>query len=225
MNILKSGLVAVALATSVTAGAAAQQHRHTPRTATVSYSQSAGGQRQQVTVTTDTAGVDAFSDTTSVVTAATADTLPGRAAYNAYFDFDSDNLPFGLSRMFKGAEAFFWVVFAIFVLAIFAPVIAVVVLLILLYRSRQRKLQEDRMVRKNGQPLHEQPANRPAGDDSLWATGVQQGCLGVGLMAFFAFIGINLGIGIGALLVCVGAGKMIVAKSAEEKRKRNGENA
>ena len=223
MNILKSGLLAVALAATVTAGAAAQQHRHTPRPATVNFSQSAGGQQRAASAATDTTGVDAFSDTTSAAPAASADTLPAPSAFSASANFDDDGFPFGLWPSFWGAETLFWLVIALIGLVFLAPVIGLAVLFILLYRYRQRKRQVAGTAQEAGQTLHERPASRPGGSGGQWAAGVQQCCLGAGLMAFFAIVDIKFGIGFGALLVCVGAGKMIVARSSRKKERNNDE--
>ena len=70
------------------------------------------------------------------------------------------------------------------------------------------------MAMQNGQPIPDQLLDEHRdSDDELRQKGIRQTFLGVGLLAFFGYVGSTLGIGIGILVTVIGLGKLAIVKT------------
>ena len=54
-------------------------------------------------------------------------------------------------------------------------------------------------------------------NEQQWQRGVKTAATGLGLMLLFAFLGAEQLIGVGALVLCMGAGQMIIGKTSRKK--------
>ena len=202
--------IAMMLTLGLSAQAAAQNHRHHNATA--------------VMATDDTTAndeVEAFSDTTS---AALKDTMMAPVGNRSGYTFKVNGIPLPddvVSDLFdvsEGAEglAGIMVVFIIFL----APVLIIALVLFFVYKNRKNRMRLAEEAMKHGQPIPDQFVNPgTSGDDhdEVRQKGIRQTCLGVGLMIFLGYTAGDIGIGIGALVTCIGIGNLLIARS----QKRN----
>lgn len=202
--------IAMMLTLGLSAQAAAQNHRHHNATA--------------VMATDDTTAndeVEAFSDTTS---AALKDTMMAPVSNSRGYTFKFNGIPLPddvVSDLFdvsEGAEglAGIMVVFIIFL----APVLIIALVLFFVYKNRKNRMRLAEEAMKHGQPIPDQFVNPgTSGDDhdEVRQRGIRQTCLGVGLMIFLGYTAGDIGIGIGALVTCIGIGNLLIARS----QKRN----
>jgi hypothetical protein len=108
------------------------------------------------------------------------------------------------------------VVFIIFL----APVLIIALVLFFVYKNRKNRMRLAEEAMKHGQPIPDQFVNPgTSGDDhdEVRQKGIRQTCLGVGLMIFLGYTAGDIGIGIGALVTCIGIGNLLIARS----QKRN----
>ena len=72
------------------------------------------------------------------------------------------------------------------------------------------------MAMKQGQPIPDELLTEPKStDDDLWQKGLRQTFLGVGLLAFFGYVGSTVGVGIGILVTVIGLGKLAIVKTSK----------
>ena len=185
--------------------AASQKHRHTPRGT------------ELVDTSKHSSGVDAFSDTTSI-----------DSAYNSSFDddWDSDDpIEKGvgkmLENMFSDTGLFSGMVIAIVAIVIIfllAPILIILLIFYFVNKNRKEKMKLAQMAMEKGQPIPENLLNNQPdelGDE--YQKGMRQCFVGVGLMIFLWYAAGSIGFGIGALVFCIGLGKVFAAKSVGRK--------
>jgi hypothetical protein len=118
-----------------------------------------------------------------------------------------------------GIEGMMGMTFALMVILIifvFSPLIILGLILFFVYRNRKQKMRLAEMAMKQGQPIPDQLFDEPKEtDDELWKKGLRQTFLGVGLLAFFGYIGSTFGIGIGILVTVIGLGKLAIVKTSK----------
>lgn len=208
--------IAMMLTLGLSAQAAAQNHRHHNATA--------------VMATDDTTAndeVEAFSDTTS---AALKDTMMApvgnRSGYTVKFNGIPlpDDVVSDLFDVSEGAEGLAGIMalgVVVLVLIFFlAPVLIIALVLFFVYKNRKNRMRLAEEAMKHGQPIPDQFVNPgTSGDDhdEVRQKGIRQTCLGVGLMIFLGYTAGDIGIGIGALVTCIGIGNLLIARS----QKRN----
>ncbi len=206
MNMKKVLIVlTMMLALGMSVQAASQKHRHTPRGT------------ELVDTTKQTSGVDAFSDTTSI-----------DSAYSSSFDddWDSDDpIEKGvgkmLENMFSDTGLFSGMVIAIVAIVIIfllAPILIILLIFYFVNKNRKEKMKLAQMAMEKGQPIPENLLNNQPdelGDE--YQKGMRQCFVGVGLMIFLWYAAGSIGFGIGALVFCIGLGKVFAAKSVGRK--------
>lgn len=193
------------LALGMSVQAASQKHRHTPRGT------------ELVDTSKHSSGVDAFSDTTSI-----------DSAYNSSFDddWDSDDpIEKGvgkmLENMFSDTGLFSGMVIAIVAIVIIfllAPILIILLIFYFVNKNRKEKMKLAQMAMEKGQPIPENLLNNQPdelGDE--YQKGMRQCFVGVGLMIFLWYAAGSIGFGIGALVFCIGLGKVFAAKSVGRK--------
>jgi hypothetical protein len=76
---------------------------------------------------------------------------------------------------------------------------------------------------QNGQPIPDRLLNENNGDayDDEYQKGMRQCFVGVGLMIFLGYAAGSVGFGIGALVFCIGLGKVFASKTAQKKNNPN----
>ena len=193
------------LALGMSVQAASQKHRHTPRGT------------ELVDTSKHSSGVDAFSDTTSI-----------DSAYSSSFDddWDSDDpIEKGvgkmLENMFSDTGLFSGMVIAIVAIVIIfllAPILIILLIFYFVNKNRKEKMKLAQMAMEKGQPIPENLLNNQPdelGDE--YQKGMRQCFVGVGLMIFLWYAAGSIGFGIGALVYCIGLGKVFAAKSVGRK--------
>ena len=183
------------------AQAAAQKHRHTPRGT------------ELVDTTKHNSAVDAFSDTT--------DTAGVNYFDDADFDEDEEEqVKRGISMMFEklGDEGMLSAVIvpivAIIVIFLLAPLLIIIAIFYFVNKNRKDKIKLAQMAMEKGQPIPDELLNaKPEELSDEYQSGMRQCFVGVGLMIFLYFAAGTIGFGIGALVFCIGLGKIIAAKS------------
>ena len=206
MNMKKVLIVLTLMLTlGMSVQAASQKHRHTPRGT------------ELVDTTKQTSGVDAFSDTTSI------DSVDN---YSFDDEWDSDDpVEEAIGKVFerisgdsKMMTGMIIAVVAIVVIFLVAPVLILLLIFYFVNKNRKQKMKLAQMAMEKGQPIPENLLNNQPdelGDE--YQKGMRQCFVGVGLMIFLWYAAGSIGFGIGALVFCIGLGKVFAAKSVGRK--------
>lgn len=208
------------LAIIASAPSMAQTHRHHPRKA-------------QVTVKVDStsASVSAYSDTTDNDNAQYGSDTIDKGGNSSTVDNDdndfSDN-PFSFFKEMVGmgvSGVFIATVCILFVLIIvLSPIILIAVILYFVNKRRNDKYRLAEKAVSSGQPIpQEMLKTERQSDDYLWRKGIKNGAIGLGLMAFFWFLGWNTMAGIGAFVFFFGAGQALIARTSANKQNKKEE--
>lgn len=197
------------LVLGLTTEAVAQKHRHTPQP-----------QQTELVDSTSKNGVEAFSDTTSTASTPTA------ADDNFPFDDEDDYVvTTNLDRFFDhfgvmqtGLAGMFFVLIVLLIIFVLSPLLIIIAVFYFVNKNRKDKMRLAQMAMQQGQPIPDQllKEQSPIGDEE-YKSGIRQCFVGVGLMIFLWFAAGEVGFGIGALVFCIGLGKVIVAKSTASK--------
>ena len=194
--------IAMVLALGMNVEAAAQKHRHTPRT-------------EQVDSTKAKDAIEAFSDTTAVDEKAEDDTYVTRSV--TYSSKDAQELKEVMDVM--GSFAVPWVavsIVSVVVIFLLAPLLIILVVFYFVNKNRKERYKLAQMAIQNGQPIPDevlkgQPLNTKETSNDYTA-GMRQIFLGIGLAIFLGIVAGKIGFGIGALVFCIGLGKVVIAK-------------
>lgn len=157
--------------------------------------------------------LEAYSDTTNVAYDSTVVSRRHRIGY-----VDGSGI---VNDIFGniGVEGMWGMTFVLMVLVIIfviAPVIILALLFFFLYKNRKQKMKMAEMAMKQGQPIPDELlVDHKETDDELWQKGLRQTFLGVGLLAFFGYVGSTLGIGVGILVTVIGLGKLAIVKTSK----------
>ena len=204
--------------------AAGQKHRHTPR-------------KDQVD-TTKNGAIEAFSDTTTVdsvtvtkhkgkVTVTTR-TSPWTTNTRTY-EVDDDDFGSLISNVFsempgKDIAGMFFVLCVLLIIFVLAPVFIIIALFYFINKNRKEKMRLAQMAMQQGQPIPDQLLNeKPIDADDEYQKGMRQCFVGVGLMVFLGYAAGQVGFGIGALVFCIGLGKVFASKTAQKKSNKDNE--
>ena len=197
------------LVLGLTTEAVAQKHRHTPQP-----------QQTELVDSTSKNGVEAFSDTTSTASTPTA------ADDNFPFDDEDDYVvTTNLDRFFDhfgvmqtGLAGMFFVLIVLLIIFVLSPLLIIIAVFYFVNKNHKDKTRLAQMAMQQGQPIPDQllKEQSPVGDEE-YKSGIRQCFVGVGLMIFLWFAAGEVGFGIGALVFCIGLGKLIVAKSTASK--------
>ena len=162
--------------------------------------------------------LEAYSDTTDV---ADDTTVVSRHHRIGGYTNSIDNvnnifervLGIGVGGMAAGMV---FVLLVLFILFVLAPVIILIVLFYFINKNRKQKMKLAEMAMKQGQPIPDQLlVEQKETDSELWQKGLRQTFLGVGLLAFFGYVGSTLGIGVGILVTVIGLGKLAIVKTSK----------
>ncbi len=172
-------------------------------------------------------GVEAYSDTTSVASAP-ADSMAEDSGYNAAADDDAywddaysdlvvEEIPSWLRNLGGSVGATAIVIVVIFTVLFFIllPVIIVIMVLRHIIKRHNDKVALAEKAVENGQPIPEELLRvDKQSSEYLWKTGIRHVAIGVGLMVMFGIWGSETLIGIGGLIVCLGIGQLVMAKTS-----------
>ncbi|MBQ8487409.1 MAG: hypothetical protein IJ533_10230 [Prevotella sp.] len=125
----------------------------------------------------------------------------------------------------EGLMGMGFVLLVLMIIFVVAPVLLLGLVLFFVYRNRKQKMRLAEMAMKQGQPIPDQLlVEHRETDDEVWQKGIRQTFLGVGLLAFFGYVGSSLGIGVGILVTCLGLGKLVIVKTSNKKNDNGKEN-
>ena len=185
----------------------AQKHRHTP-------------QQTELVDSTSKNVVEAFSDTTSTSQSSAADD-------NWPLDEDED------AQVVKTADRFFdfmdsqmsgmfFVLAVLLIIFVLSPVFIIIAVFYFINKNRKDKIRLAQMAMQQGQPIPDQLLkDQPGNADEEYKKGIRQCFVGVGLMIFLGYAAGTVGFGIGALVFCIGLGKVFVSKTAGNSNTNN----
>lgn len=109
-----------------------------------------------------------------------------------------------------------FVLAVLMIIFVIAPVLILGLLLFFIYRNRKQKMKLAEMAVKQGQPIPDQLLiDHKETDDELWQKGIRQTFLGIGLMIFLGYTAGEIGVAIGALVACLGVGKLVIVKTSK----------
>ena len=173
----------------------------------------------------------AYSDTTSTAFGNAADTDVADDDDNdtAGYTYTMSSNPLNMDH-FDNPFAFFvalfgagfgGIVLALFILLIIllvflSPLIVVYIIYRFLKRLYSDKVRLAEKAIASGSPMAKSASTTVMGsaDQELWSKGVKNVALGLGLIILFAFWGLQALCGIGALIMCLGIGKMVIARTS-----------
>ena len=189
----------------------AQKHRHTPQ--------------QELVDSTSKDAVEAFSDTTTTVATPT-----GTVDDDWTKEDDADErIEKHISRIVtswdsKDALGVLLVLGVLLIIFVLAPVLIIVALFYFINKNRKEKMRLAQMAMQQGQPIPDQLLNeKPIDVDDEYQKGMRQCFVGVGLMIFLGYAAGEVGFGIGALVFCIGLGKVFASKTAQKREMKNNE--
>ena len=208
--------MALLLTLSMGMQAAGQKHRHTPR--------------QELVDSTNNGAIEAYSDTTTSDTAKsgkakvtiTTSTSPWSTNTTTY-EMDDDSFGSMISHAFgdmrgKDIAGMFFVLCVLIILFVLAPVFIIIALFYFINKNRKEKMRLAQMAMQQGQPIPDQLLNDKLGNDAdEYQHGMRQCFVGVGLMIFLGYAAGTVGFGIGALVFCIGLGKVFASKTANRR--------
>ena len=221
---MKKVLFTLALLLTLSMGlqAAGQKHRHTPRNEQVDSANNGGIVVFSDTTSTDTVTVTKHNAKLTVTTK----TSPWSSNTTTY-DIDEDDFGNIISNAFsemrgKDLAGMFFVLCVLLILFVLAPVLIIIALFYFINKNRKEKMRLAQMAMQQGQPIPNQLLNgEPADADDEYQKGMRQCFVGVGLMVFLGYAAGQVGFGIGALVFCIGLGKVFAAKTAQKKRDKD----
>ncbi len=223
---MKKVLLTLTLLLTLTTGmqAAGQKHRHTPR--------------QEKVDSTNKDAVVVYSDTTSMDTMTTTKhkgkvtiTTPTSpwSSNTVTYEMDDENFGSMLKHLFvdmdsNGIAGMFFVLGVLLILFVLAPVLIIIALFYFINKNRKEKMRLAQMAMQQGQPIPDQLLKEnPIDSDDEYQKGMRQCFVGVGLMVFLGYAAGQVGFGIGALVFCIGLGKVFASKTAQKRNDKNNE--
>ncbi len=195
--------IVMLLTLTISAGAASQNHRHHATNKVESVADSA--QTDELEAYSDTTG--AASDTVNYsVTVSTPSVHTVSISADDWQDF------VGLSHL--SAYGMLTAVIVVFCIFVLSPIVILGLLFFFVYKNRKQRLQYAQQAMMNGQTVADNIADTQtkAPIVDLRTKGIRQICLGVGLMILLYSIMGNLGLGIGALVFCIGLGNLLISR-------------
>lgn len=204
--------------------AQAQRHRHTPRTETVSHKAKASDRSHKAAAEkAQNGGIEAFSDTTSSADD-TVDTAVVDTTYTSGYHVQEDD--FNESPWFvkaiTGALGVGAVIFALLIvvlvfLFLVSPFIIIILVLRYLIRRHNDNVRLAEKAMESGQAVPSGAKiakHRTYSNEDQWQRGIKTASIGLGLMALFWFIGAEQLVGVGVLILCMGAGQMLIGRTS-----------
>ncbi len=173
----------------------------------------------------------AYSDTTSTAfgNAADTDVADDDADDSAGYTYTMSSNPLNMDH-FDNPLAFFVALFGagfggimlallillVILLIFLSPLIVVYLIYRLLKSLHNDKVRLTEKAIASGRPIAKSSSTTVYGstDQELWNKGVKNVALGLGLIMLFGFWGAYALCGIGALIMCLGIGKMVIARTS-----------
>ena len=171
--------------------------------------------------------IEAFSDTTSSQSGSVvAPPVPLDPDFDDFFDEDEDGPVEGQifnsfwdnmdTNSFMGM---FFVLAVLIIIFVISPIVIIGLILWFIYKNRKNRMRLAEMAMQIGQPIPDElmPKAEEAPDD-VRQKGIRQICLGIGLTFFLGWVAGKIGAGIGILVLCIGLGNLLIARSSKNKQ-------
>lgn len=159
--------------------------------------------------------IEVFSDTTSVDSAVIQ--LPADEDDEEMTRYPMSTFDRVIKKMDgKDVLGMLFVLGVLLIIFVLAPVMIIVALFYFITKNRREKMKLAQMAVQSGQPIPDQLLNEKVTDE--FQKGLRQCFVGIGLMIFLGFTVGQVGFGVGALVTCIGLGKVVVGKMAEKNR-------
>lgn len=200
---MKKVVIAIMMLLTLAVGgqAASQKHRHTPQEELVDSAQKNA--------------VEVYSDTTGVVDQQEADQ---QEADDEWSEEKDRQVMTGIDRLFssvdKNTEGLLFILAVLFIIFVLSPVLIIVVLFYFIRKNRKDKMRLAQMAMQNGQPIPDKLLEDKVNNvTEEYQRGMRQCFVGVGLMIFLGYAAGHVGFGVGALVFCIGLGKVFASKT------------
>jgi hypothetical protein len=220
---MKQYLIALALTLALNAGAAGVQprHRHHPPTEQVDPAQTKQPSALASAVdSSDTEGIEAYSDTTSAAVAGGVDSVYQSSPDDSSTSIDFDTHPL-LRKILGGTIGVGGTLIAVVVvlailLCVLAPFIVLIFLLRYLINRHNNRVTLAEKAMETGQPIPDNLKPVDTGSAEFYRQkGIKNTAIGVGLFIMFWIWDSGLLMGIGALVACYGIGQIIIGKTSK----------
>ncbi len=169
--------------------------------------------------------IEAFSDTTSSQSGSVVNP-PAPLNFDDYFDDEDDDDPVNgqiLNSFWEDMDTtsfmgMFFVLAVLLIIFVISPIVIIGLILWFIYKNRKNRMRLAEMAMQNGQPIPDElmPKTDEAPDD-VRQKGIRQACLGIGLTFLLGIVAGKIGAGIGILVLCIGLGNLLIARSANRK--------
>ena len=139
------------------------------------------------------------------------------------YEFEDEDFGSVMRHLFstmdgKDFAGMFFVLGVLFILFVLAPVLIIITLFYFINKNRKEKMRLAQMAVQQGQPIPDRLLEeKPADADEEYQKGMRQCFVGVGLMIFLGYAAGEVGFGIGALVFCIGLGKVFASRTARNK--------
>ena len=176
----------------------------------------------QVAQNDTTDEVEVFSDTTSVDSAAVADAWDDMDEDDAenWSSSDTQSLINQLGVDVNDLFGMLFVIIVLMIMFVLAPVGLIAMVLYFIYKNRKDKMRLMEMAIKNGKQIPVDALGNPSSyTNDIWNKGVKQMFLGAGLAFLLWFPLGKFGIAIGALILLIGCGNMVIGYNAKQKQR------
>ena len=184
----------------------AQKHRHTP-------------QAKELVDSTSKDAVEVYSDTTSASTTV-ADTDNDDDWTRDDAQYPATIMDHMLDKAAEGSSeiaGMFFVLAVLLIIFVVSPVFIIIALFYFINKNRKDKMRLAQMAMQQGQPIPDKLLEEQVGSgDEDFKKGMRQCFIGVGLMIFLGFAAGTIGFGVGALVFCIGLGKIVAVKMAQK---------
>ncbi len=169
--------------------------------------------------------IELFSDTTQDTSAVATPMFPDDEDFDFGFDDpDFDEEPFRIDSMFDNLDnnsimGMFFVLAVLLVIFVLMPIAIIGLILWFVYKNRKERMRLAEMAMMNGQPIPQEFVRETPteGNDEVRKKGVRQIFLGIGLIFFLGWLVGKVGAGIGIVVLCVGLGNVLIARTARKK--------
>lgn len=167
--------------------------------------------------------IEAFSDTTSLADG--DDMYDDDDSYAGVDDdaYDDDDFfqsgGFSFHTIMKDMDGedimgMFFVLAVLLIIFVISPIFIIGLILWFIYKNRKDRMRLAEMAMQHGQPIPDELMPRPAEEDvDVRQKGIRQVCLGIGLIFFLGWAAGKIGLGIGVLVLCIGLGNLLIARS------------
>ena len=202
--------------------AAGQKHRHTPRNEQVDSAKNDAIEAYSDTTSADTVTVTKHKGKVTVTTR----TSPWSSNTTTY-ELDDEDFGSMIHNVFsgmgsEGIAGMFFVLCVLLIIFVLAPVFIIIALFYFINKNRKEKMRLAQMAMQQGQPIPDQLLNEnPADANEEYQKGMRQCFVGVGLMVFLGYAAGQVGFGIGALVFCIGLGKVFASKTSRKNEHRD----